>query len=66
MLSYMAIGLGEPREVTRGRMVEVRTNSRDEDQKRLGWRRPAGACGSGGDAEWMGGGRLLGARKEGR
>ena len=32
MLSYMAIGFGEPREVTRGRMVEVRTNSEDETE----------------------------------
>lgn len=33
MLSYMAIGFGEPREVTRGRMVEVRTNSEDMEGK---------------------------------
>lgn len=36
MLSYMAIGFGEPREVTRGRMVEVRTNSEDETEDREG------------------------------
>ena len=36
MLSYMAIGFGEPREVTRGRMVEVRTNSEDELEDREG------------------------------
>lgn len=32
----MAIGFGEPREVTRGKMVEVRTNFEDEAEDKEG------------------------------
>lgn len=62
MLSYMAIGFGEPREVTRGRMVEVRTNSEDETEDGRGECREMGENnmarrGESREARWRRGGK---------
>lgn len=51
----MAIGFGEPREVTRGRMVEVRTNSEDETEDREGRVQRDGRKGYGEKRRIMGG-----------